>query len=109
MLQVKLTVYYAVSLTCNIYFLNSTYVIFNQFKSNKFSRFFFCWVYIPWISLSEGPFMILWSDFLAILVPVLPLCSGSPSQLNVSESLCLECLFFDELGLKRMNFLHFDV
>ena len=28
MLHVKLTVYYTVSLTCNIYFLNSTYFIF---------------------------------------------------------------------------------
>ena len=35
-----------VSLTCNIYSLNSTYFIFNQFKSNKFLRFFCCWVYI---------------------------------------------------------------
>ena len=38
--------YYTNSLTCNIHFLNSTNFIFNQFKSNKFSRFFFCWVYL---------------------------------------------------------------
>ena len=44
-LHVKLTVYYTVSFTCNIHFLNSTYFILNQFKSNKFSRFFCCWVY----------------------------------------------------------------
>ena len=37
--------YYTVSFSCNIHFLNSTYFIFNQFKSNKFSRFFCCWVY----------------------------------------------------------------
>ena len=43
---VKLTVCYTVSFTCNIYFLNSTYFIFNEFKSSKFSRFFYCWVYI---------------------------------------------------------------
>ena len=36
MLHVKLTVYYTVSFTCNIHFLNSTYFIFNQFKINKF-------------------------------------------------------------------------
>ena len=30
-LHVKLTVYYTVSFTCNIYFLNSTYIIFYQF------------------------------------------------------------------------------
>ena len=30
-LRVKLTVYYTVSFTCNIYFFNSTYFIFNQF------------------------------------------------------------------------------
>ena len=45
MLHVKLTVYYTVSFTCSIYFLNSMYFIFNQFKRNKFSRFFCCWVY----------------------------------------------------------------
>ena len=39
MLHVKLTVLYTVSLTCNIYFLNSTYFIFNQFKSIEFPRF----------------------------------------------------------------------
>ena len=39
MLHVKLTVYYTVSFTCNIHFLNSTYFIFNQFKSNKFFVF----------------------------------------------------------------------
>ena len=44
-LRVKLSVYYIVSFTCNIYFLDSTYFIFNQFKSNKFSRFFCCCVY----------------------------------------------------------------
>ena len=31
LLHVKLTVYYIVSFTCNIRFLNSTYFIFNQF------------------------------------------------------------------------------
>ena len=36
------TVCYTVSFTSNMYFLNSTYFIFNQFKSNKFSRFFCC-------------------------------------------------------------------
>ena len=36
LLHVKLTVYYAVSLSRNIYFLNSTYFIFNQFKNNEF-------------------------------------------------------------------------
>ena len=35
------TVYCTVGFTCNIHFLNSTYLIFNQFK-NKFSRFFCC-------------------------------------------------------------------
>ena len=45
-LHVKLTVYYTVSFTCNIHFLKSSYFIFNQFKSNTFSRFFSCWVYI---------------------------------------------------------------
>ena len=45
-LHVKLTVWYTVSFTGNIYFLNSTYFIFNQLKGNKFSRFFYCWVYI---------------------------------------------------------------
>ena len=45
MLHVKLTVFYTVRFTCNRHFLNSIYVIFNQFKSNKFSRFFCCWVY----------------------------------------------------------------
>ena len=44
--HVKQTVYYTVSFTCNIHFLNSTYFIFNQFKSNKFSHFFCCWIYI---------------------------------------------------------------
>ena len=34
-----------VSSTCNVYFLNSTYSIFSQFKRNKFSRLFCCWVY----------------------------------------------------------------
>ena len=53
MLHVKLTVYYTVSFTCNIYFLNSKYFIFNQFKSNKFSRFFCCWVYKK-ISLDDS-------------------------------------------------------
>ena len=33
-------------LYCIKYFLNSTYFIFNQFKSNKFSGFFCCWIYI---------------------------------------------------------------
>ena len=42
MLHVKLTVRYTVSFTCIVYFLNSTYFIFNQFKSYKFSRFFCC-------------------------------------------------------------------
>ena len=46
MLRVKLVVYYTVSFKCNIHFLNSTYFIFNHFKSNKFSRFFCCWVYM---------------------------------------------------------------
>ena len=36
-LHVKLTVFHTVSFTCNIYFLNSTYFIFNQLKSNKLS------------------------------------------------------------------------
>ena len=31
-LHVKLTVFYTVSFTCNIHFLNPTYLIFNQFK-----------------------------------------------------------------------------
>ena len=44
-LHEKLTVYYTVSFTCNKHFLNSTYFIFNQFKSNKVSHFFCCWVY----------------------------------------------------------------
>ena len=52
-IHIKLTVYYTVSFTCNntvsftcnIYFLNSTYFIFIQFKSSQFSRFFCCWVY----------------------------------------------------------------
>ena len=39
-LHIKLTVYYTVSFTCNIYSLNSTYLVFNQIKSYKFSRFF---------------------------------------------------------------------
>ena len=43
-LHVKLTVFYTVSFTCNIYFLNSECFIFDQFKNNKFSRFFCCWV-----------------------------------------------------------------
>ena len=30
------TVYYKVYFTCNIYFLKSTYFIFNKFKSNRF-------------------------------------------------------------------------
>ena len=42
MLHVKQTVYYTVSFTCNIQFLNSTYFIFNQFKSNNFLHFFCC-------------------------------------------------------------------
>ena len=46
MLHVKLTVYFTVSFTCKIFFLNSTYFIFHQFKSNEFSRFFFCGAYI---------------------------------------------------------------
>ena len=29
-----------------MHFLNSTYFVFSQFKSNKFSHFFCCWVYI---------------------------------------------------------------
>ena len=45
-LHVKLIVYYTVSFACNIHFFNSIYFIFNQSKSNKFSRFFCCWVYI---------------------------------------------------------------
>ena len=36
--HVKLNVYYTVCFTCNIYFLNSAYCTFNQFKSNKLSR-----------------------------------------------------------------------
>ena len=40
-LHVKLTVYYTVSFTDNIYFLNSTDFIFNHFKCNRFTRFFF--------------------------------------------------------------------
>ena len=51
-LHVKLTVYYTVSFTCDIHFVNSTFFyIFNQFKSNKFGRFFCCWVYINWGSI----------------------------------------------------------
>ena len=50
MLQVKLTVYYTFSFTCNIHFLNSTYFISNQFKSNKLSRFFYCCIYIDIVS-----------------------------------------------------------
>ena len=34
------------SFTCNIHFLNSTYLIFNQFKSNKFLLFFCFWIYL---------------------------------------------------------------
>ena len=45
-LHVKLIVYYTVSCTCNVHFLNSTYFIINQFKSIKFSSFFCCWVYL---------------------------------------------------------------
>ena len=41
-LHVKLTVKCTVSFTCNIYFLNSTYLIVINFKSNAFSRFFCC-------------------------------------------------------------------
>ena len=37
MLLVKLTVYYTVSFACNIHFLNSTYLIFNQFKKQLFT------------------------------------------------------------------------
>ena len=38
---------YTVSFTCTfLHFLNSTYFIFIQLKTNKFSRFFCCWVYI---------------------------------------------------------------
>ena len=53
MLHVKLTVWYTVSFTCNIYFLNSKYVILNQFKSNKFSHF---------LLLLSILFPILWSQ-----------------------------------------------
>ena len=35
-LHVKLTVYYTISFTCNMQFLNSTYFILNQFKSKNF-------------------------------------------------------------------------
>ena len=40
-LHVKLTVYFTVSFTCNI-FLEFDIFIFNQFKSNKFLHFFCC-------------------------------------------------------------------
>ena len=46
MLHVKLNLLYIVSFTCNIYFLNLTHLVFNQFKSEKFSRCFFAVEYI---------------------------------------------------------------
>ena len=52
MLHVKLTVYYTVSSTCNIYFLNSTYSIFNQFKGKNI-RGYFAAEYIKIIKLSK--------------------------------------------------------
>ena len=45
-LHIKLTVYYTAGFTCKIHLLNSTYFIFNQFKSNKVSRLFCYWIYL---------------------------------------------------------------
>ena len=59
-LHVKLTVYYTVSFTCNIYFLNSTFFIFNQFKNNKFSHFFCCWVYMVVYFWLHTPYEDTW-------------------------------------------------
>ena len=51
-LHVKLTVYHTVSFTCNIYFLNSTYFIFNQFKITNFRvSFAVGYIYIWSVSL----------------------------------------------------------
>ena len=61
MLHVNLTVYYTVSFTCNVHFLNSTYFIFNQFKSNNF-RVSFAAGYIVKMStgkISAAPLIIL--------------------------------------------------
>ena len=44
---------HTVSFTCNIHFLNSAYLIFNQFQSNKIWLFFCCWVYIGTLRYKE--------------------------------------------------------
>ena len=62
-LHVKLTVYYTVSFTCNIHFLNSTHFVFNQFKKNKFSCFS-CAGYI--LSNSVSSAYVVWPPGLQV-------------------------------------------